>query len=119
MVAALVVVCRPAVIRVLTAVPGVRKRRHGFGLLAVEFHQEILADRAAVSVHAVSVEVQGACKQAFMACHNVCEVSQTLRRVTFPSHLRTFRLWLGALRIYRFRCTLCSCPAKMRQHGGR
>ncbi len=51
------------------------QRRHGFGL-AVEFHQEILADRAAVSVHAVSVEVQGACKQAFMACHNVCEVSQ-------------------------------------------
>lgn len=61
MVAALVVVRRPAVIRILTAVPGVRKRCHGFGLFAVEFHQEILADRAAVAVHAASVEVQGAC----------------------------------------------------------
>ena len=57
MVAAFVVVRRPAVIRILTAVPGVSKRRHGFGLLAVEFHQEILADRAAVAVHAASVKV--------------------------------------------------------------
>lgn len=59
--AALVVVRRPAVICILTAVPGVRKRRHGFRLFAVEFHQKILADRAAVAVHAASVEVQGAC----------------------------------------------------------
>lgn len=85
MVAAFVVVRRPAVIRILTAVPGVRKRRHGFRLFAVEFHQEILADRAAVAAHAASVEVQGACKQAFMACHNVCEVSQSLRCVTLGS----------------------------------
>lgn len=85
MIAALVVVRRPAVIRVLTAVPGVRKRCHGFRLFAVEFHQEILADRAAVTVHAASVEVQCACEEAFMACHNVCEVSQALRRVTLGS----------------------------------
>ena len=85
MVAAFVVVRRSAVVCVLAAVPGIRKRRHGFGLFAVEFHQEILADRAAVAVHAASVEVQGACKQAFVACHNVCEVSQALRRVTIGS----------------------------------
>ena len=61
MISAFIVVRRPAVIRILTAVPGVRKRRHGFRLFAVEFQQEILADRAAVAVHAASVEVQGAC----------------------------------------------------------
>ena len=75
MVAALVLVRRPAVIRILTAVPGVRKRCHGFRLFAVEFHQEILADRAAVAAHAASVEVQCACKQAFVACHYICAFS--------------------------------------------
>ena len=87
MVATFVVVRRPAVIRILTAVPGVRKRRHGFWLFAVEFHQEILADRAAVAAHAASVEVQCACEQAFMTCHNVCKVSQALRRVTLGAYV--------------------------------
>ena len=85
MVSAVVVVLRPAVACSLRGVPDVRKLAHGLRLLAVDRLQEIRIHRAAVPVHAVAVELQSLCDQALVACHDVCEVAERLRRVAVRS----------------------------------
>ena len=78
MVAAVVVVLASAVVGVLTAVPDVRKVCHGGGFSVVQPFQEPGVNRAAVAADAASVEVQCACQEVFVACHDVCEVSERL-----------------------------------------
>ena len=87
MVAAVVVVLASAVVGVLTAVPDVRKVCHRGGLSAVEPFQEPGVDRSAVAADAASVEVQCACQEVFVACHDVCEVSERLGRVPLGTNV--------------------------------
>ena len=82
MVAAVVVVVGSAVVASLCAVPDVCKLRHRGGLLLVELLQEIRVYRSAVAVHAAAVNLDCFCDQRFVACHQVCEVSQALRCVS-------------------------------------
>ena len=80
-VSAVVVVVGSAKVRAVSAVPDVRKLLHGLWFLLVELHEEAGVDRPAVAVHAVLVELQRACKKAFVASHDVREVAQRLRCV--------------------------------------
>ena len=81
MVAAVVVVLASAVVGVLAAVPNISQGCHGGGFSVVQPFQESGVDRAAVASDAASVEVQCACQEVFVACHDVCEISQCLGRV--------------------------------------
>ena len=81
MVAAVVVVLASAVVGVLAAVPNISQGCHGGGFSVVQPFQESGVNRAAVAADAASVEVQCACQEAFVACHDVGEVSQCLGRV--------------------------------------
>ena len=83
MVAAVVVVLAPAVVLTLAAVPDVRKLRHRAGLFAVQLVEEPRVDRAAVVAHAAAVKVKGIRQEVFVACHDVGEVAEGLRRVAF------------------------------------
>lgn len=82
MVAAVVVVVGSAVVTSLCAVPDVRKLRHRGGLLFVKLLQEIRVYRSAVAVHAAAVNLDCFGDQRFVACHQVCKVSQALRCVS-------------------------------------
>ena len=82
MVAAVVVVLASAVVGVLAAVPNISQGCHGGGFSVVQPFQESGVNRAAVAADAASVEVQCACQEVFVACHDVCEVSERLGRVT-------------------------------------
>ena len=77
----------PAVFRVLGGVPDVCKVRHGFGLLLVEDFQELGVHRFAVPVHSPMVAVQRLSDQAFVACHDVGQVSEGLRGVPLCSNV--------------------------------
>ena len=90
MVAALVVVVASAVIRSVAFVPDVRKLAHGLRLFAVQFCKEIRIDCSAVAVHSALVYFQGCCDQLFVACHQVCEVSECLCRVSFCSDVNVY-----------------------------
>lgn len=81
MVAAVIVMLASAVVGALAPVPDVGKVGHGGGLPAVELFQEAGVNRAAVSAHAVMVEVKGFSQQALVAGHDVGQVAQGLRRV--------------------------------------
>lgn len=81
MVAAVVVMVVSAVACVLAAVPNVCQGCHGGGFSVVQPFQESGVNRAAVAADAASVEVQCACQEVFVACHDVCEVSERLGRV--------------------------------------
>ena len=70
-----------AVLRVLSGVPNVCESYHGVGLLLVEGLQEFGVNRFAVPVHSSVVQVQGFGNQAFVACHDVGQVSEGLRSV--------------------------------------
>lgn len=78
MVAAFVVVVASAVVCVLTVVPNVRKSRHCGRLSAVDLFKESGVYRSAIAADSASVEVQCACKKVFVACHDVCEISERL-----------------------------------------
>lgn len=78
MIAAVVVMLASAVVGVLAAVPNVCKFCHSGGLSAVEPFQEPGVDRSAVAADAASVEVQRACQEVFVACHDVCKISKGL-----------------------------------------
>ena len=66
-------------------VPDVCELGHGVGLLLVEDLQEFGVNRFAVPVHSPMVEVQRLSDQAFVACHDVGQVSQGLRGVSLCS----------------------------------
>ena len=74
-----------AVLRVLGGVPDVCEPCHGVGLLLVEDLQKLGVNRFAVAVHSAVVQVQGFGNQAFVACHDVGQVSQGLRGVSLCS----------------------------------
>ena len=80
-VSAVVVVVGSAKIRSVAAVPDVRKLLHGLWFLLIELHEEAGVDRPAVAIHPVRVQLQRACKQTFVARHDVRKVAQRLRRV--------------------------------------
>ena len=106
MVAAVVVVLRPAVARSLRGVPNVRKLAHGLRLLAVDRLQEVRVHRAAVPVHAVSVELQRLCNQAFVACHDVGKVAERLRRVAVRTDVDVDSASPAGI-------ALCACVSKL------
>lgn len=78
MVAAAVVVVVATVAFALAAVPDVCELRHRLGLLAVDLVEEVGVDRAAVSCNALAVNLEGACDEAFVAGHDVCQVAEGL-----------------------------------------
>ncbi len=81
-VSAVVVVVGSAVGASLCAVPDVCKLCHRAGLFAVELFEESRVDRSAVAVHSAVVYLDCFGDQCFVACHDVCEVSQALRCVS-------------------------------------
>lgn len=90
MVAALIVVLASAVIRSVAFVPDVCKLAHGLRLFAVELCEKIRIDRSAVAAHSAFVYFQGCGYQLFVACHQVCEVSERLRCVTVCSDVNVY-----------------------------
>ena len=81
MVPAFVVVPVPAVVGAVAFVPNVCQGLHGLGLLLVQPVEEVPVDRPAVAPKAALVNPHGGDQQAFVACHDVGEVPQGLRRV--------------------------------------
>ena len=84
-VAAVVVVLCPAVIRTVSLVPDVGELCHRVGLFAVQLLEEGRVDRAAIVVHAAAVQPKGCGEELFVACHDVGEVAEGLRRVAVGS----------------------------------
>ena len=105
MVAAVVVVVGSAVVASLCVVPDVCKLRHRGGLLLVELLQEIRVYRSAVAVHAAAVNLDCFGDQRFVACHQVCEVSQALRCVSRCADVNVNSAASGVV-------ALCACLAK-------
>ena len=87
MVAAVVVVLASAVVCVLAAVPDIRKPCQGGWLFAVDLVKEVWVDRPAVAVHSAAVKGKCIGEEAFVACHDVGEVSEGLRRMSFGSNV--------------------------------
>ena len=85
MIAASVVVLASAVAFALAGVPDVCKLRHGLWLLLVYLFQEVLINRSTVAAYPVFVQGQGILQKAFVAGHDVGEVSEGLRCVAFCS----------------------------------
>ena len=81
MVPAFVVVPVPAVVGAVAFVPNVCQAFHGLGLFLVQPVEEVPVDRPAVAPKAALVNPHGGDQQAFVACHDVGEVPQGLRRV--------------------------------------
>ena len=106
MVAAVVVVLCSAVACSLRGVPDVRELAHGLRFLAVDRLQEVRVHRAAIPVHAVAVELQCLCDQAFVACHDVGEVAERLRRVAVRSDVDVDSAAPACI-------ALCACVAKL------
>ena len=86
-IAASVVVLASAVAFALTGVPDVCKLRHGLRLLLVDRLEESLVNRSAVAAYPVFVQGQGILQKAFVAGHDVGEVSEGLRCVAFCSNV--------------------------------
>ena len=86
-VAASIVMLASAVALALAGVPDVCKLRHGLWLLLVYLFQEVLINRSAVAAYPVFVQGQGILQKAFVAGHDVGEVSEGLRCVAFCSNV--------------------------------
>ena len=78
MVSALVVMVVSAVVCSVAAVPDVRQLAHGRRLSLVEHPEEVGVGRFAVGGGAVAVNVDCLDEKVFVACHDVCEVSEGL-----------------------------------------
>ena len=90
MVAALIVVLASAVIRSVAFVPNVCKLAHGLRLFAVQLCEEVGVNRFAVLSHSAFVDFQGCGYQLFVACHQVCEVSEGLCGVSVCSDVNVY-----------------------------
>ena len=71
MVSRTVVMLIPSIVFALALVPNICECRHRLGLLLVDLFQEGGIHRSAIAVDALSVELEGFGKQAFVACHDV------------------------------------------------
>ena len=105
-VAAAVVVMVPAVVLAVAGVPDVCKIRHGLGLSRVDLLQESGVNRAAVAAHAAAVQLQGFRDQAFVAGHDVGEVSKALRGVALGSDVDVNSASSGGV-------ALCTCVPEL------
>ena len=105
MVAALVVVVASAVVRSVAFVPNVRKLAHGLRLFAVQLCEEVGVNRFAVLSHSAFVDFQGCGYQVFVACHQVCKVSEGLCGVSFCSDVNVYSAAPCCI-------AFCSCLAK-------
>ena len=81
MVARTVVVLLPALSCAVSFVPDVRELFHRLRLFFVEAVEEGAVHRAAVASEATAVDAHGGDQEAFVACHEVGEVSKRLRRM--------------------------------------
>ena len=84
MVAALVVMLGPAVVRAVAFVPAIRKPLHRLGLLAVEALKEAVADHLAVVSGASLVDADGSADLLLVRRHDVDQVAQALGVVVPP-----------------------------------
>ena len=84
-VAAIVVVMAASVVGSVALVPNICQGAHGLRLLFVDRLEEILVNRAAVASDSVMVKGKALGEEAFMACHDVGQVSQGLRGVPLCS----------------------------------
>ena len=89
-IAASVVVLASAVAFALAGVPDVCKLRHGLRLLLVDRLEESLVNRSAVAAYPVFVQGQGILQKAFVAGHDVGEVSEGMRCVAFCSDVNVY-----------------------------
>ena len=85
MVAAIVVVMAASVVGSVALVPNICQGAHGLRLLFVDRLQEIRVNRSAVAAYSVVIQCQGIFQKAFVACHDVGQVSQGLRGVSLCS----------------------------------
>ena len=85
MVSAVIVMLISAVIRTVCCVPDVCKLCHCGWFLFVQLFNESWVYRSAISVHSALVDFQSICNQSFVACHDVCKVSEALRCVSVRS----------------------------------
>ena len=90
MVAALIVVLASAVIRSVALVPNVCKLAHGLRLFAVQLCEEVGVNRFAVLSHSAFVDFQCCGYQLFVACHQVCKVSEGLCGVSVRSDVNVY-----------------------------
>ena len=84
-VAAVVVMPVPAVAGSVALVPNVCKLAHGGRLLFIQPSEEVGVNCPAVAADSVTVQVQGAGQELFVARHDVGQVAQGLRGVALSS----------------------------------
>lgn len=96
MVSAAVVMLVSAFVAV-SIVPNVCQGIHRLRLSAVQLGKEFLVDRVAVVVDAVAVEAKGRNQEAFVACHDVCEVAECLGAVFAQSDVNVDSAHMGGV----------------------
>ena len=96
MVAAAVVMLVSAFVAV-AFVPNVSQGIHRLGFSAVQLGKEILVDRVAVAVDAVTVKAQGRNQKAFVACHDVGKVAEGLRAVFAQADVDVYSAHMGGV----------------------
>ena len=67
-----------AVVCTVWSVPDVRKLCHGCWLFLVDLFDEFWVYRSAVAMHSAAVDFQSVGNQFFVACHDVCQISEAL-----------------------------------------
>lgn len=82
-----VVVMGVSVFVAVVGVPDVRQIFHRLRLAAVQPSKEIRVNRPAVAADAVAVKPEGRNQKALMACHDVCQIPQAVRRVVIQSNV--------------------------------
>lgn len=97
MVARTVVVLLSAVCGAVSFVPDVREFFHRLGLFLVEAVEEGAVHRAAVASEATPVDAHGGNQEAFVACHEVGEVSECLRRVAALADVDVYAAHVGGV----------------------
>lgn len=82
-----VVVMGISVFVAVVGVPDVRQIFHSLRLAAVQPSKEIWVNCPAVVADAVAVKPEGRNQKALMACHDVCQIPQAVRRVVIQSNV--------------------------------
>lgn len=103
-----VVVMGISVFVAVVGVPDVCQTFHRLRLAAIQSAKEIRVNRPAVVADAVAVKPEGRNQKALMACHDVCQIPQAVRRVVIQSDVDVDSAHMGWVAF----CTLVPKLAK-------